>query len=137
MRNSMRFRNRLITFMYGRYGFDALSVAFIWFAALLAIINIFVHSIIIALLQSGVLFIGIFRALSRNIYKRRRENAVYTSVCNRVKGFFGLQRNRFRDRKTHIYRRCPHCKANLRLPKRKGKHKVRCPRCAFRFDVKC
>jgi hypothetical protein len=31
---------------------------------------------------------------------------------------------------------CPHCKANLRLPRKKGKHSVVCPRCKERFEVK-
>lgn len=38
--------------------------------------------------------------------------------------------------KDHVYRTCPECKANIRLPKKKGAHSVRCPRCSTLFDVK-
>ena len=46
-----------------------------------------------------------------------------------IKGFFVLRKNKFRDRKTHVYRKCPHCKAQIRLPKVKGEHKCACPKC--------
>lgn len=38
--------------------------------------------------------------------------------------------------KDHVYRICPACRANIRLPKKKGAHSVRCPRCGTLFDVK-
>lgn len=38
--------------------------------------------------------------------------------------------------KDHVYRICPSCKANIRLPKKKGTHTVRCPRCGVLFEVK-
>ena len=46
-----------------------------------------------------------------------------------------LCRNRWRDRKTHVYHRCPHCRAMLRLPRRPGFHGVTCPRCSRHFDM--
>lgn len=36
----------------------------------------------------------------------------------------------------HCFRICPECQANIRLPKKKGKHTVVCPRCKCRFEVK-
>ncbi len=38
--------------------------------------------------------------------------------------------------KDHCFRICPDCRANIRLPKQKGKHTVVCPRCKCRFEVK-
>ncbi len=38
--------------------------------------------------------------------------------------------------KDHCFRICPECAANIRLPKKKGKHTVVCPRCKCRFEVK-
>ena len=70
----------------------------------------------------------LFRVLSCNVAARRRE-------VERFFGFFHRQKCRYRDRKTHVYRKCVHCKALLRLPKRKGKHTVCCPVCKERFSV--
>ena len=36
----------------------------------------------------------------------------------------------------HCFRICPACKANIRLPKKRGKHGVICPRCKCRFEVR-
>ena len=38
--------------------------------------------------------------------------------------------------KEHCFRICPECRANIRLPKKKGKHTVVCPRCKCRIEVK-
>ena len=67
---------------------------------------------------------------------RRKENDFVFGIFRRIKGFFKLQKNKFKDRKTHVYRKCPKCKAVLRLPKAKGKHTVVCPRCKNRFEVR-
>lgn len=132
-----KFKNKLITFFYGRYGNDTLNkvltYTYVSWLLTFTIIDIFINSIvftIIGWLATVALFSWVmFRMLSRNIYARRRENEKF---C----GFFKLQRNKFRDRKTHVYRKCPSCKAVLRLPKAKGKHTVVCPRCKNRFEVK-
>ena len=77
-----------------------------------------------------------FRCFSKNIYARRRENEFFKNIFKKIKNFFVLQKNRIRDIKGYRYRKCPHCKAMLRLPKRRGRHTVICPRCKKRFEVK-
>ncbi len=47
-----------------------------------------------------------------------------------------LKQDKKRYRKTHVFIKCPECKNNLRLPKVKGKHTVRCPVCNASFFVK-
>jgi len=136
----MNFRQRLARFFYGRYGIDGLywflfALYFILWLVLLFIPNITAR-LVLSLVQYTVLFYMLFRSFSRNIYKRRRENEVFMKLFSRVKGFFILTKNRLRDIKTHSYKKCPHCKAVLRLPKRKGEGSVICPRCKNRFIVK-
>ena len=132
----MKFREKIYRFMQGRNGFDRLCSALIWTALALSILNILFRSFIISIIGDLMLIYSFWRALSRNIYRRSAENSRFISLLTAFKGWFRLQRNRFRDRKTHIYRVCPECKSNLRLPKTKGTHTVRCPRCNARFDVK-
>lgn len=123
--------------MYGRYGYDTLGKTLLWiYAALLliyVILSIFIESpwfyFIYLTATMALVIYTFFRTMSRNIAKRRRENERF---CN----FFKLIRNKFRDRKTHVYRKCPKCKAVLRLPKARGKHSVVCPRCKNNFSVK-
>lgn len=131
-----KFKNSLFRFMSGRYGTDTLGKVMmifyvVWILAY-SILSIWVHSVIynlIYVIVTALLIVAIFfRMFSRNIAARRKEN---TKFC----GFFKLRKNKFRDRKTHVYRKCPRCKAVLRLPKAKGKHTVVCPKCQNRFEV--
>ena len=133
-----KFKNKMYRFMYGRYGSDTLNkVFFVIYVAevvVFTVLSIFTDptplwmSLAYLAVSMTLIFIMFFRMFSRNIQKRRREN-------DRFCGFFKLRKNKFRDRKTHVYKKCPHCKAVLRLPKAKGKHSVICPRCKDRFTV--
>ena len=136
-----KFKNKLYRFLYGRYGTDTLNKTLLWVYVAVVLVytvgSLFVKNdlassilMLCYILLSTVLIVVIFwRMFSRKIQKRRRENEKF---C----GFFKLIRNRIRDRKTHVYRKCPRCKAILRLPKAKGKHPVVCPRCKNRFQVR-
>ena len=132
-----KFKNKLYNFMYGRYGYDTLGKTLLWvylgIVIIYTVISFFIESALLYvfyLISSSALVIYIiWRAMSRNIAARRAENEKF---C----GFFRLRKNKWRDRKTHVYRKCPSCKAVLRLPKSKGKHTVVCPRCKNRFEVR-
>ena len=130
------FRERLIRFMSGRNGKDKLGSFIFGSCLVLVILNLFLELAAITIIETLLLIYGIFRFMSRNIYKRQEENRKFCKFFSSIKGFFTLTKNKFRDRKTHVYRKCPKCKSNLRLPKSKGEHTVRCPRCTERFDVK-
>ena len=135
-----KFRNKLYRFMYGRYvmyGTDKLNkvLTYVYLGIAIAgtIVGLFVpsawfHLVYFTVTMAMMVWI-FFRMFSKNIEARRRENERF---CN----FWKLRKNKRRDRKTHVYRKCPACKVVLRLPRKKGKHTVVCPKCARRFDVK-
>ncbi len=131
------FKSKLYRFMYGRYGTDTLNRVLTWiyfgWVIVGTLISLFNDSIWFTLfywMTTLAMIIWIFsRMMSRNIAARQKENKKF---C----GFFKLRKNKFRDRKTHVYRKCPKCHAMLRLPKAKGKHFVVCPACKNRFEVK-
>ena len=129
-------REALVRFMSGRYGADSLYYFLLALYFVLVVVNLFVGSYIIYLLSIAALVYAVFRAMSRNIYKRQRENQWFLKVSEKPRGFIKLLSNKWRDRKTHVYKKCPQCKSTLRLPKVKGEHSVRCPRCGNLFDVK-
>ena len=131
----MRFRDKLVKFMVGRYGVDQLSNFIFAVVMIIIVINIFVNSIVLSVVYMLLWGWSIFRMMSRNIYKRQKENAVFLKAWNPIKGYFKLMKNKWRDRKTHVYKKCPKCKSVLRLPKKKGTHTVKCPKCSERFEV--
>lgn len=115
---------------------DQLNMTVLCTILVLSIISsfakIYALSIVIILLYA-VLF---YRFFSKSIVLRSNENQKFLSVFNKCKSFFCLQKRKFSDRKTHVYKKCPHCKATVRLPRKKGEHTVRCPKCGERFEVK-
>ena len=129
-------RERLYRFMIGRYGTDSLNNFLFAIYIILFLINLFVPTLIVALLETVLVVWMFFRLLSRNIYKRRMENEKFLKMMKKPRAFFALQKNKHRDRKTHVYKTCPACKSTLRLPRQKGKHTAVCPKCARRFEVK-
>ena len=131
-----KFRNGIARFMYGRYGVDTLYHAIFVTALALMIINAFVGSFVISMIELLLVFWALFRFFSRNIYKRQRENRAFCGFFRKIKNWFVFRKNKFKNRKTHVFRKCPNCKNQLRLPKQKGKHTVNCPCCKNRFDVK-
>lgn len=140
---SVKFRDRVAAFLYGRNGRDEFYMFLMWAALLLLLVawvfmlaGLTVVYIILYVLDLLLLWYGMFRFMSRNLPKRQKENRAFLRKWNAFKGFFRLLGNRFRDRKTHVYRRCPGCRVMLRLPKKKGKHTVVCPKCGRRFEIK-
>ena len=129
------FKNKLAGFMYGRYGMDELSYGLFGVYLVLLLVNLFIRSNIINILIYAVIFIVFFRTFSRNIYKRRRENEKFIKLWKPVKAKASLTIRRIKEIKTKRYRKCPHCKSVLRLPRKAGKHKVDCPRCHKEFEV--
>lgn len=131
-----KIKSWLYRFMYGRYGTDTLNKVllgvYIAVVVVYTVVSLFISdpifTLVYLLLTLTLVAVIFWRMFSRKIDKRRRANEKF---C----GFFRLRRNKFRDRKTHIYRKCPSCRAVLRLPKAKGKHNVVCPRCKNRFTV--
>lgn len=132
----MRFRERIYRFWMGRNGSDPLYRVTVWVILALAVANLFLRSVIVMALEMLLTCWALFRCFSKNIPARQRENRAFLRFFGKIRGWFVLQNNRFRDRKTHIYRKCPGCKRVLRLPKISGAHTVCCPCCGKRFHVK-
>ncbi len=137
----MKFRDKLFRFLYGRNGNDALNNLIFWVYFALLIVNLILQpfffwvGIALWVVELLLLILYLFRALSRNLYRRQAENRRYLKIRGKLAAPFKMARNKFRDRKTHVYKKCKHCRAVLRLPKKKGKHTVRCPKCNQLFQL--
>ena len=122
--------------MQGRYGSDELNRCLsivslvLLFLSLLFPLKILFFPAILLILWSCI------RCYSKNIGRRRRERETYLKVIGSILSWFRLQKDRWRDRKTYRYFRCKGCRAPLRVPKRKGKIHVRCPKCHQEMDAK-
>ena len=131
----MNFRYRLMQFMSGRYGTDTLTNALLIFGAAVSFVNVFIRSWVIQLFVYGVIIFALYRVMSRNHEARRKENRFFNEKLNVFKSKIEIYRNQKND-KFHVYRKCPACKAVLKLPHRIGEHTTVCPRCGKEFKVK-
>ncbi|MBQ9748845.1 MAG: hypothetical protein IJV98_08675 [Clostridia bacterium] len=132
-------KQKIAAWMQGRYGADALSRFMLVVYLILSATQLFpLHTVVRLILQilSATLCVLIFfRLLSRNIPKRTAENTSYLACRRRIKEGVLLRRNRWRYRKTHVYRKCPHCGVQIKLPRVSGEHRCACPKCGDSFAV--
>lgn len=126
-------REKLMRFMYGRYGMDSLGKCLV-IAGLAAMLAAgWADSLILAALSWACLICAYFRMFSRNIYRRSSENQWYLNRTYRLRTFFLRQKNLMQQRKTHHIYRCPVCRQKIRIPRGKGRIEIRCPKCNATF----
>lgn len=121
--------------MAGRYGADELS-----FALLLAnIVFWFLGAVtgwwIFPIFSCVCCIVVIWRMLSKQIYKRQKENQAFLKFWYPIKRSLNQWLFRAKDR-AHKYIRCKKCRERLRLPRGKGRIEVTCPKCRERFITK-
>lgn len=130
------FREKVARFMQGRNGVDELYRATFILYIVIIVLSLFIRSGLLYILSFALIAVMFFRLFSSNVEKRRRENARYVELRERARKKTRLLTRRAREARTHVYHDCPKCKATLRLPRMKGAHVVRCPKCGERFEVK-
>ena len=125
--------------MYGRYGQDQLNM-FLLAAALVSMllgtilrggVGSFLNGLALALL-----ILSWFRMLSRNLTRRRAENAQYLRRRYQVTGWFRRLKTRWDQRKDYRFYACPSCHTTLRVPKGRGKIRIVCRKCGSSFTRK-
>lgn len=126
-------REKLIRFMYGRYGMDSLGKFTIIAGLIVMLIAGWKNSFILSLVAWFCIIYAYFRMFSRNIYKRSSENQWYLNKTYKLRCFFARQKNMMAQRKTHHIYKCPTCLQKIRVPKGKGRIEIRCPKCNTTF----
>lgn len=130
-------RNWFYNFMSGRYGSDELSRLLSIVSVVLIVLNLIFSNFLGGILwyiALAILIYAYFRILSRNIDKRRSENAAYLRARSRVTDGFRNWRDRSSQRRDYCFFRCPSCKSMLRVPRGKGKIRVTCRKCGTAFE---
>lgn len=133
----MKFGDRYIKFMKDRYGVDELYKFLLLICFVLLVINTFISNNVIRLFEVLLIVIIFYRYMSKNIKLRKKENDKYLEIKDKIIKLFDYNKKKYKDRNTHMYKKCPKCKQKIRLPLKKGKHTVKCPNCGNKFDVTC
>ena len=134
MRNFFyRLSNAMARFMYGRNGSDQLNMALLAAYLLIWLLQAlfgqsFAVRTALEVLAAVVAVIVVYRTFSRNLEKRREENARFLGWWLPVKNRISTARQQGKD-KDHKYFICKNCKAVCRVPAGKGKVEITCPKC--------
>lgn len=128
-----KFMMSLRRFMYGRNGIDQLNYAIIILGLILMILNTIFNTSIIIIINNILIIIYMYRSLSKDIVKRRKENNYYLKIVIQIKKIFKITKGNIKD-KNHLYLICPYCSQSLRVKKGVGKIEITCPKCRRKFD---
>ena len=120
-----KINNGLRNFMRGRYGSDKLNTFLLVLGVITSIVSMItgtgIVSFVLTLISYFLMGWVIFRMLSRNTYKRYQENRKFLLFWERLKD------------KEHKHFDCPRCRQPVRVPRKKGKIAITCPKCKERF----
>lgn len=119
--------------LYGRYGFDQLSQAFIVMSLILTLLTMFTKNYILILLSYLPFLYAVWRVMSKNISKRSQENYKFTIFIGKLKEAFKQAKQLLVGTKTHKYYKCSKCQQTIRVPRGKGKICITCPKCRMEF----
>ncbi|MCM1157098.1 MAG: hypothetical protein NC300_00355 [Bacteroidales bacterium] len=133
------FREDMREVMSRRCGLDELNnfimlLGFIFISAAL-----FTKKPLIAFIGGVLVVLCYVRVFSKNLDKRRKENAFYmrymgsiVEVCRYVKLCLKMKIKTMRDGE-YAYFVCRTCRQIIRVPKGKNKVNIRCPKCSQTF----
>ena len=118
--------------MYGRNGSDQLNMALLIGYLVLALLGGFLVGLtksaavdlLVSLAQTGLAVWILFRCFSKNLAKRRAENARFLQRIQPLR----VRLSRATD-KSYRYFPCPGCKTVCRVPRGKGTLRITCPKC--------
>lgn len=119
-----RLSDGISSFMSGRYGMDKLNFAILWTSLGIGVLAMFLPfpPVRLGMVAASyvLMFWAVFRCFSRNIYKRYRENRRFLMLTDRKNRYF----------------ECPKCHQLVRVPRKKGKIAITCPKCREVFVKK-
>ena len=138
-----KLQNALYRFMYGRNGSDQLNIALlviylaIWLlgSLLAGLLKSSLLASIVNILMSVLAVVIFWRMFSKNLVKRRAENAKFLAWWYPVKNRLTGAKARHAD-KEHKYFTCRSCKTICRVPVGKGKIVITCPKCGAQINAK-
>lgn len=131
----MKLLLKIQKFMQGRYGPDELYKFLLYLYLILFIINIFLKSSILDVIELLIVITMFYRFFSKKMYTRQIENQKYLRLKKHINNTIQNIKRNYHNREYNIYKKCPKCKTTLKLPlpNKRGIQHVKCPKCKNRF----
>ena len=138
MKNFLRnLKYSIYRFMQGRNGYDQLNFALLGLYILLTLVIgfFFEPNIVISLLEYALIILIFYRAFSRKIYVRQKENRAFMSLIQPIRSMIKVIKLNIKE-KQYKHMQCPRCHRTLRVPRGRGKIEITCPHCKIEFTRK-
>ncbi len=132
-------REKMALFMAGRNGNDQLNLFLLGADVLLLLLASLLRNTAGRWLYVAVpvlLAYTYFRMLSRNLPRRREENAKFLRARYRLSAAVKLRKEKWIQRRDYKFFTCPSCKTTLRVPRGHGKIRIVCRKCGNTFTGK-
>ena len=101
--------------MQGRYGADELTKALYILSLAFLILSLFSPLRLFYIPALALMLWSCIRCYSRNYTKRLQEREIYLRFTGKIRAWFHLQRDKWKDRKNFRYFRCKQCFAYKRM----------------------
>lgn len=134
--NKPSFQERIAQWMTGRNGTDELAMACVWLALILYIVALVSRVVFINFVSLALLVYAWLRMTSRSVEARRRENYLFLSKIGPLGPWLRNPVAAFQEARAYKHFKCPECGQRMRVPRRRGRLRVRCPKCQHRFEMK-
>lgn len=129
-------QRKVADWMRGRQGPDDLALFCVNVAVVLVVINLFASALWISVLVLVLVGYAIFRIQSRNLGRRARENEAFLKALGPARPWVQNPKAAWGEFRTYKHSKCTSCGQKVRVPRKKGKLRVTCPRCGSKFEVR-
>lgn len=126
-------KEKLIRFMYGRYGVDKLSKHIVFGALVVSLVFMFFDVRIFSILSWAAFIYGYYRIFSKNTAKRYQELLAYERFLAKIKSYPEKWKRESALRKDNCIFKCPQCRQKIKVPKGRGQVEIRCQKCGTVF----
>ena len=130
-----KLKYRFQRFMIGRYGADKLNLVLVYASLVLMLLSSFLRLPGLSLVSEAMLIYALFRMLSKNTYKRSRENARFQAWLSPIETRIRQAYARFKNRRIYRYVKCPSCKSYLKVPRGAKEGTMTCGKCRHQFKT--
>lgn len=126
------FMDRVKRFLLDRYGVDQLNFALLFIAVILSLTATFTSELFFQIVCWVPLAIYAYRAFSKDLIQRYRENAAFIKFLEPTLKFLLIKRGQQKDT-SHNYSVCPHCSQIIAA--KKEKKEIVCPSCHSKLSL--
>ena len=128
--------DRFKKFMEDRTGVDHLSLALLILSIVLVLIGMVFRWSMVRFLSLIPLVLCYYRAFSKNKLKRHQENILFLKYWYPIQTKMINKYRHLKARRQYKYFKCKECGQQLRVPRKKGKIEITCPKCRHTFIKK-